>query len=167
MRPAHLIAAAVVMLAMGRSASAVKVADITRLGGARTNVLIGQGLVFGLKGTGDGGAFMPAIREMVSLLSKFSDPTTVAELANAQNVAIVQLTATIPPNGVRNGDHVDVHVTSIGAAVSLHGGRLFVSPMLGPTAQPFIPRDAEGNPLKPIPFALAEGEVIVEDPSSP
>jgi flagellar P-ring protein precursor FlgI len=163
-----IAAAAVLVLAIASpSARAVKVADITRLNGARTNILIGQGLVFGLKGTGDGGAFMPAIRELVALLTKFSDPTTVTELANASNVAIVQLTATIPANGVRNGDHVDVHVTSIGAATSLHGGRLFLSPMLGPTAQPYIPHDADGNPLKPVPFALAEGEVIVEDPTSP
>src|SRR5207302_5636377 len=124
--------------------------DITRMGGARTNVLIGQGLIVGLKGTGDGGSFLPAIRPLASLLAKFADPSTVADLANAQNIAIVQVMATIPPNGVRNGDHIDLSVSSIGAATSLKDGRLFVTPMVGPTGQPFIPRDAEGNPLKPI-----------------
>ena len=45
-----------VLLASG-PALAVKVADITRIGGQRTNILTGVGLVFGLKGTGDGGDF--------------------------------------------------------------------------------------------------------------
>jgi len=155
------------ILAVAENALAVKVADITRIGGARTNVLAGLGLVVGLKGTGDGGAYLPAIRPLVSMLSKFADPSSVTDLANAANVAIVTLTATIPANGVRNGDHLDVYITSNGAAASLHGGRLFVSPMLGPTGQPYIPHDADGNPLKPIPFALAEGAVDIEDPSTP
>jgi flagellar P-ring protein precursor FlgI len=163
----YLLICLLLILAAAPEASAVKIADITRIGGARTNVLIGQGLVVGLKGTGDGGAFLPAIRPLAALMAKFADPAAVAELANAQNVAIVQITATIPANGARNGDHLDAYVTSIGAATSLRGGRLFVAPMLGPTGQPFIPRDADGNPLRPVPYALANGAVDVEDPSSP
>jgi flagellar P-ring protein FlgI len=157
----------ILILAAAPAVRAVKVADITRIGGSRTNVIAGLGLVVGLKGTGDGGAYMPAIRPLVSMLSKFADPSSVTDLANAQNVAIVTLTATIPANGCRNGDHVDVYLTSNGAATSLRGGRLFISPMLGPTGQPFIPHDTDGNPLKPIPFALAEGAVVLEDPSTP
>src|SRR5216117_1284967 len=82
------------------AASAVKVADITRIGGQRSNVLTGLGLVYGLKGTGDGGDFLPAIKPLASMLSKFSDPTTVKELSNVSNVALVSLTATVPGNGV-------------------------------------------------------------------
>ena len=63
----------------GARADAVKVADITRLGGQRSNVLTGLGLVYGLKGTGDGGDFLPAIKPLASMLGKFSDPATVAE----------------------------------------------------------------------------------------
>lgn len=126
-----------------------------------------MGLVVGLQGTGDGGAYMAAIRPLAELLSKYADPTTVAELQNAQNVAVVQVMATLPANGVRNGDHINVRVLSTGAAKSLKNGHLFITPMLGPTGQPFIPRDADGNPLKPIPFALAEGPLVIEDPSTP
>src|ERR1019366_4412929 len=140
------------LLAMAPSAFAVKVADITRIGGARTNVLTGMGLVVGLKGTGDGGSYMPAIRPLAALLSKFADPTSVAELSNASNVAIVQITATMPANGVRNGDHLDVYVLSTGAAASLRGGRLFVTPMLGATGLPCVPGESEGNPMAPVPF---------------
>jgi flagellar P-ring protein precursor FlgI len=144
-----------VVLALPASAArAVKVADITRINGQRTNILTGLGLVYGLKGTGDGGDFQPAIKQLASMLGKFSDPTTVKELGNVSNVAIVSLTATIPSNGVRNGDHIDVYVTSIGAAGSLRGGRLFVTPMIGPKPGSGI-------------FALSEGPIQLEDPSTP
>src|SRR4051795_2295216 len=111
------------------TAHAVKVADITRLSGQRTNVLTGLGLVYGLKGTGDGGDFLPAIKPLASMLSKFSDPATVQELSKVGNVALVSITATIPADGVRNGDKLDVYVTSIGSAASLKNGRLFVTPL--------------------------------------
>ncbi|HSV12620.1 MAG TPA: flagellar basal body P-ring protein FlgI [Tepidisphaeraceae bacterium] len=162
-----ILASILLTFAGAHSALAVKVADITRLNGARTNVLSGLGLVVGLKGTGDGGAYAAAIRPLAALLAKYADPTAVSELQNAANVAVVQVMATVPANGVRNGDHLNVRVLSTGAATSLHSGHLFITPMLGPTAQPYIPRDADGNPLRPIPFALAEGPVVIEDPTSP
>src|SRR5438093_5129328 len=96
-------------LLLERSALAVKVADITRLGGQRTNVLTGLGLVYGLKGTGDGGDFLPAIKPLASMLGKFADPATVLELQKVQNVALVSITATIPGDGVRDGDKIDVY----------------------------------------------------------
>lgn len=144
----------VVCLLLARPALAVKIADITRLSGQRSNVLTGLGLVYGLKGTGDGGDFMPAIKPLAAMLSKYADPATVRELGNAQNVALVSITATIPADGVRDGEQVDCYVTSLGAAGSLKGGRLFVSPMQGP-----IP----GSGV----FALAQGAIELEDPTTP
>src|SRR4051794_40293229 len=145
--------------ATARSASAVKVADITRLSGQRSNVLVGLGLVYGLKGTGDGGDFLPAIKPLAAMLSKFADPTTVKELANAQNVALVSITATLPVDGVKEGEAIDCYVTSLGAAQSLKGGRLFVVPMMGPTGAP----DVKSG----LPFAMASGAVELEDASTP
>src|SRR5882757_5156404 len=107
-----LLVILVVCVVVAPVASAVKVADITRLGGQRTNVLTGLGLVYGLKGTGDGGDFLPAIKPLASMLSKFADPATVTELSKVGNVALVSITATIPADGVRNGDKLDVYVTS-------------------------------------------------------
>jgi flagellar P-ring protein precursor FlgI len=142
------------LLCAGR-AQAVKIADITRLGGQRTNVLTGLGLVYGLKGTGDGGDFLPAIKPLASMLGKFSDPATVEELSKVGNVALVSITATIPADGVRNGDKVDVYVTSIGSASSLKNGRLFVTPLQGP-----VP--VQGDLV----LALAQGPITIEDPST-
>src|SRR5580692_4824645 len=106
------------MLCAAPLAQAVRIADITRLGGQRTSVLTGLGLVYGLPGTGDGGDFTAAIKPLAGMLGKFADPVTVEELAKVQNVAVVGLVATIPSNGVRDGDHLDVRVMSLGAATS-------------------------------------------------
>lgn len=108
---------------------AARIADVTRLGNQRTNVVTGWGLVFGLKGTGDGGSFLPAMRPLAEMLKRYGNPASVVDLGNANNVAIVTLTATVPPTGALNGDKLDVYVTSIGAAKSLAGGRLFITPM--------------------------------------
>jgi flagellar P-ring protein precursor FlgI len=154
MRKVVLILAAAFALLAPRAALAVKVADITRLGGQRPNVLTGLGLVVGLKGTGDGGDYLPAIKPLAGMLSKFANPTTVKELGNVDNVALVLLSAKVPPNGVRDGDQIDVYVMSQGAAKSLKGGRLFITPMTGPIPDSGI-------------FAMAEGAVQIEDPSTP
>jgi flagellar P-ring protein precursor FlgI len=150
-----------------RAAYAVKVADITRMAGSRTNVLTGMGLVIGLKGTGDGGAYLPAIKPLAQMLGKFADPATVVDLANANNVAMVMVTATIPKDGVRSGDALDVRVMSAGAATSLRGGTLYMAPLLGPTGLPYTPHDASGAALRPIPFALANGPVDMDDLTVP
>lgn len=151
--------AALVALLPCRPAAAVKVADITRLSGQRTNLLTGTGLVFGLKGSGDGGDYQPTMRMLASMMTKFANPTTVADLSKAQNVAIVAVTVVVPAAGVRNGDHLDVRVTSIGAASSLKGGELFVCPMTGPL--PRGPKLAGGL------YAISQGPVDVEDPTAP
>jgi flagellar P-ring protein precursor FlgI len=134
--------------------AAVKIADITRISGQRSNVLTGLGLVYGLRGTGDGGDFLPAIKPLAAMVSKYANPATVRELANVSNVALVSITATVPADGARDGEAIDCYVTSLGAASSLRGGRLFVTPMQGPLAGSGI-------------FALAQGAVELEDPSTP
>jgi flagellar P-ring protein precursor FlgI len=153
----------VLVLLLTHQALAVKIADITRMSGARTNVLTGMGLVIGLKGTGDGGAYLPAMQQLAQMLTKFQDPSNIANLQNASNVAIVSVFATLPTTGVRNGDHLDVRVASTGAATSLKGGTLYMVSMVGPDGMPYTPRDAQGNKLQPIPYATAYGEIETED----
>jgi len=148
-----ILAALFVVTLLSRQAWAVKIADITRLDGQQTNTLTGFGLVFGLPGTGDGGNYAAAIKPLAAMLSKYNNAIDVKELSASQNVAVVMLTATVPASGARQGDKLDVYVTSIGAAKSLKGGRLFVSPMMGPV------------PNSPL-FALAEGGLTIEDAST-
>lgn len=136
-------------------AHAARIADVTRLGNQRTNVVTGWGLVFGLKGTGDGGSFLPAMRPLAEMLKRYDNPASVLELGSANNVAIVTLTATIPATGAQEGDKIDVYVTSIGAAKSLAGGRLYVTPM------EFRFQDKSAL------VGLAQGAVSIEDTATP
>ncbi|MEX0887375.1 MAG: flagellar basal body P-ring protein FlgI [Phycisphaeraceae bacterium] len=148
-------AALALSLLVASGAHAVQIQDIVRLKGAEGGKLVGMGLVVGLDGSGDGGDFRPAMRSLAEIVSQLMDPNVVAsELANADNVAMVSLSADVPVTGVREGDRVDVHVASFGSASSLRGGRLFLIPMIGP-----VP----GSPV----YAFAEGPVTIEDTEIP
>lgn len=137
------------------AASAAQIQDLVRIKGAEGNRLVGMGLVVGLRGTGDGGKFMPAMRPLAEVIGGLIDPSVVAaELKDARNVALVALSAVIDETGVREGDTVDVHVMTVGSAKSLEGGRLFIVPMTGPL------------PRSPV-MAYAEGAVTLEAPATP
>lgn len=145
------------VLATGPAALAVKIGDITHLQGSRTNRLSGMGLVIGLSGTGDGGKYGPAMRPLAQLHGRFANPVvSLEDLKNAKNVAIVQVDVTLPENGAREGDRVDVQVSSVGAAKSLAGGRLLLTPLVGPH-----PDDPRGV------MALAAGPIQLEDQLTP
>jgi flagellar P-ring protein precursor FlgI len=159
----HLDRMAVLMAAVGLClggfsgpAWAVKVGDITHLQGVRHNKLTGMGLVLGLKATGDGGKFAPALRSLARLYRNYGmEALTVDELRNAKNVAIVQVEATLPDQGVREGDRVDVRVVSAGGAKSLAGGQLFMTPLVS------------GNPADTRVMAVASGPLQIIDPTMP
>lgn len=137
-------------------ARGVRIGDITHLQGQRTNQLTGMGLVIGLNGTGDGGKYLPAIRPLAAMLTQFANPVlSFDELKSAKNIAIVMVEATLPEYGVREGDRIDVKVSSVGAAKSLIGGRLLISPLQGPSKND-----------KRV-YALASGPLHVENTLSP
>jgi len=134
-----------------------KIGDITHLQGARTNKLMGIGLVVGLPGNGDGGRYTSTIQALAKLQQTFGHPVySLEQLKDAKNVAIVQVDATLPKDGVREGERIDVMVSSIGRAKSLQGGRLIVTPLVGPN-----PEDTRGV------MALASGPLTIEDLESP
>ncbi len=144
-----------ILLAATAVASATKIADISHLQGQRENKLTTIGLVVGLSGTGDGGKFLPAIRPLASFLQNFRNPPIdLLELASVKNVALVSVEATIGSHGARDGDTLDVIVSSIGSAKSLKGGRLLNVPLFGP------------NKADKTIYALAGGNVNV-DPNNP
>ncbi len=135
-----------------------RIKDISRIKGQEENTLQGWGLVVGLNGTGDGGSFLPTIRplaQMLQLMGNQLGDGGPLELKDAKNIALVLVTATVPAAGARQGDKLDCQVMSIGAAKSLKGGRLFMTPLTGPIA---------GSTTV---FAISEGWIAVEDESSP
>ena len=129
----------------------MKIQDVVRLKGSETSKLVGMGLVVGLSGTGDGGKYLPAIRTLAKTTQTFFDESTVpADVKDSKNVAVVWLEAKIPASGVREGDQIDVHVSAMGNAKSLKGGRLVVMPMTSPI------------PDSPV-YAWASGPIAIED----
>ncbi len=128
--------------------------SICRVKGQEENTLQGLGIVVGLKGTGDGGSFMPTIRSLATAMQLMGNPAGSGganEYGSAKNVALVVVTATVPAAGARQGDKINCIISSIGSAKSLAGGRLFLAPLMGP------------NPQDTRIFAMAEGPVTLDD----
>lgn len=150
------LAASAVVGVLAANASAVKIGDITHLQGTRVNHLVGWGLVVGLNGTGDG-KHTPSLAALAQLHRQFANPVdTLDDLSKVKNVAIVVVEATLPRDGVREGEQVDVQVSSVGAAKSLNGGYLLQTPLLGPNRN-----DNRGT------MAMAGGALQIEDEDNP
>lgn len=103
-----------------------RVKDVASVKGVRDNLLIGYGLVIGLKGTGDSGTDITS-KSMVRLFDKMGIQTGATDF-KSKNVAAVIVTAKLPPFA-RAGTRLDVTVSSIGDAGSLEGGTLLVTPL--------------------------------------
>ncbi|MFQ5412310.1 MAG: flagellar basal body P-ring protein FlgI [Phycisphaerae bacterium] len=158
---------ACVALLPATTAVATIIADVTHLKGRRQNHLMGYGLVVGLSGTGDGDKYAASIRQLQSMLEKFEVPVMQSELKGTKNVAIVWVEVTLPENGVREGDRVDVHVSAVGAAKSLVGGRLVMTPMQDVTRSGLYAW-AQGpirvtNLKQPTTGRISKGAVMEED----
>ncbi|MFW6145968.1 MAG: flagellar basal body P-ring protein FlgI [Planctomycetota bacterium] len=152
-RPTPTAALLAALLAVAPAARAVHVRDLCHLQGARENQVMAVSLVVGLDGTGDGKSLETA-RALAYLMQQFGhDAVTLRDVA-PDNVALVMVTATIPAAGAREGVKLDVAVSSINGADSLAGGRLIQCRMLGPMASPVV-------------YALAAGDVVMEDPDNP
>lgn len=133
---------------------AVRLQSICRVEGQEDIALQGLGIVTGLKGTGDGASSVPTIRALATAMELLGNPlgaNPMLELKDAKNVALVVVTARVPPAGARRGDRIDCQVSAI-SAKSLAGGRLFLTPLTGPVPS-----------TSPPVFAVAEGAVTLDD----
>lgn len=143
---AALLLAVLTALAPIHSAYAqeVPLKGLGRFDGWRENALIGYGIVTGLAGTGDTRRNEVTRQALRNVLSRLG--TTVSEdQINSRNVAVVIVTATLPPSA-NSGDRIDAVVSSIGDARSLAGGTLLMTPLMGPDQKP---------------YALAQGSLTV------
>lgn len=114
-------------------AEAVRLKDLGRIDGWRENHLVGFGVVTGLAGTGDSPRSKATRQSVANLMSNF-DVNIASDQINSRNVAIVSVMASLPPVA-RQGDRVDVTVTSLGDARSLAGGTLLLAPLKGPNGK--------------------------------
>ena len=119
--------------------------------------LVGIGLVVGLSGTGDGGDNLPAIRSLAAALKLLNTPILKEDelKKNADNMALVLISGTVPKTGLRRGQKIDCEVSSPFGAKSLRGGRLLVTPV---ETSDITDDTAVG---------LASGAIYVEDEAVP
>ncbi|MBI3543435.1 MAG: flagellar basal body P-ring protein FlgI [Deltaproteobacteria bacterium] len=122
----RLIATVLLALALPAELHAARVKDIAQVKGVRENLLIGYGLVIGLKGTGDSGTDITS-KSMVRLFEKMGIQSGATDF-KSKNVAAVIVTGKLPPFA-RAGTRMDITVSSIGDAGSLEGGTLLVTPL--------------------------------------
>ncbi len=145
-----------------RADEQLRVRDICRLKGQEENTLQGYGLVVGLKGTGDDKSIKPTARTLARMMQVMGGNIAtdtqglplLEEIEGTSNVALVMVTASIPPAGAQQGDTLNCSVSAIGAK-SLQGGRLMLSYLLGPRAD------------RPTVYALAQGPISLPDPALP
>ena len=120
-----------------------RVKDIAGFEGVRENMLVGYGLVVGLQNTGDDLLKIGATKESLLGMLERLGVNTRDDVLDTANVAAVLVTATMPPFS-RNGNRIDITVSSLGNAKSLNGGALAVTPLMG----------ADGEV-----YAVAQGDV--------
>ncbi len=136
-------------------AGASTVRDFVRFRGQGESVLQGLGLVVGLNGTGDGGDEIATIRPLAELLRRNEMPvSSLEELANANSVALVMVTCTIPRAGAQVDDTFDAKVSVLNSASSLRGGELYIAPLTDPRPGGAV-------------YAFAQGSIVIEDEEVP
>jgi len=136
-----LIALLAALVAMPVQADRIK--DLASIQGVRNNQLVGYGIVVGLDGTGDQTTQTPfTVQSILSMLRNMGVNLPPGTNLQLKNVAAVMLTATLPPFA-KNGQTVDVTVSSMGNAKSLRGGTLLMSPLKG--ADNLVYAMAQGN----------------------
>ncbi len=118
----------------------VRLRDISSFEGVRDNLLIGYGLVAGLKRTGDSQQTFFSTQTLANIMARMGLQIPVSSV-QVRNVAAVMVTATLPPFA-RPGTHVDVTVSSVGDAKSIEGGILLLTPLHASDGQVFA--EAQG-----------------------
>ena len=113
-----------------------RIKDIARVQGNRSHALVGYGIVSGLAGTGDSPTNRTTRQTLSNLLAQFN-LSLPPEAITSRNVAVVLVNANLP-NFVRQGDAIDVTVTSMGDAKSLVGGSLLLTPLKAPNGRTYI-----------------------------
>ena len=121
------------LLLPATSAHAVRIKDIAAFEGVRSNQLVGYGLVVGLNGSGDSQQTKFPVQSIANMLERMGVTINRADIT-VKNVAAVMVTATLPPFA-KQGNRLDVLVSSMGDATSISGGTLIMTPLKGGDSQ--------------------------------
>lgn len=123
---------------------AEKIGDIANIVGVRDNQLIGYGLIIGLNGTGDKTSSKFTMQSIANMLESVNVKLSPDDI-KSKNVAAVMITASLP-SFARQGDKIDIQISSIGDAKSIEGGVLVMTPLTA----------VDGNI-----YAIAQGSVTL------
>jgi flagellar P-ring protein precursor FlgI len=130
LRPLLFALAFLLALAGAAKDAPLRVKDLGKVQGWRDNVLVGTGIVTGLAGTGDSPGNRATRQALSNVLAQF-ELSVPPEQVNSRNVAVVMVSAALPAFA-REGDALDVTVSSSGDARSLLGGNLLLTALRGP-----------------------------------
>jgi flagellar P-ring protein precursor FlgI len=119
----------ILILLLTSNAHAVRIKDIASFDGVRDNQLLGYGLVVGLRGSGDSSQVLIQIQSAVNVLERMGLSTNASSI-QLKNIAAVMVTAILPPF-TKQGNKLDVLVSSMGDATSIAGGTLIMTPLKG------------------------------------
>ncbi|MDE1314961.1 flagellar basal body P-ring protein FlgI [Vibrio aestuarianus] len=128
------------LLLIATQAHAARIKDVSQVAGVRSNQLVGYGLVTGLSGTGESTPFTD--QSFNAMLQNFGIQLPPGTKPKTKNVAAVIVTAELPAFS-KQGQAVDVTVSSIGSAKSLRGGTLMQTFLKGLDGQVYAV--AQGN----------------------
>ncbi|PAF41658.1 flagellar basal body P-ring protein FlgI [Helicobacter sp. 11S02596-1] len=123
----NLFLIALLLCLFGLKLQAEKIGDIANIVGVRDNQLIGYGLVIGLNGSGDKTSSKFTMQSIANMLESVNVKISPEDI-KSKNVAAVMITASLPPFG-RQGDKIDIQISSIGDAKSIEGGTLVMTPL--------------------------------------
>lgn len=112
-----------------------RIKDIATIGGVRENSLVGYGVVAGLAGTGDSPAF-PATGQSLRGLLQRQGVASPDQVIRSRSAAAVTVSAALPAFA-RPGTRIDVAIGVLGDAMSLRGGILQPTPLLGPDGEEY------------------------------
>jgi flagellar P-ring protein precursor FlgI len=144
-----MLALAALLLAV--PANATQIRNVVTLKGSESSKISGIGVVVGLNGTGDG-EFGPAHEAVLAAVTRnLSATATPQNFTDADSIALVHVSATVPAEGVREGvDQLDVTVATVNDAKSLKGGVLLDAVLFAPG------KDGRA-------YAVAAGNLMLED----
>ncbi len=141
--PKNFVSLFLLALFCSGSVCAERIKDIASIEGVRINQLVGYGLVVGLDKSGDKNKFTG--QTLRSMLGRFGVTLPPGVDPKAKNIAAVAIQADLPAFA-KQGQTIDVTVSSIGDAKSLRGGTLLMTPLKG----------ADGQV-----YAVAQGSLVV------
>jgi flagellar P-ring protein FlgI len=113
-------------------AAKLRVKDIAHVKGVRNNQLVGYGLVVGLSKTGDKSRSTQT--STANLINNFNGRLNNDNDIRSTNTAAVIVTALVPPFA-KEGDPLDVVVSSMADASSLEGGVLISTELRAPNGE--------------------------------